>query len=123
MMAAIISWGLRPPIQRFSRVTAWVLRVRLRPYWRALADYGFPLASRIASTTSTWGTTWLGLLRNCSSLRPRRGERRLGWNSGDKWWHSWQGTRETCEAHAIQQAVCSRCHHTCGADKLRTQLP
>ena len=46
MMAAIISSGRRLLIQRFSMATAWALRVRLRPCWRALADCNFPLASR-----------------------------------------------------------------------------
>ena len=53
MMAAIILLEPRPPILRFSMVTAWAPRARLMRCWRALAGCCFPLASRIPSTTST----------------------------------------------------------------------
>ena len=122
MTEATISSAPRPPIPRFSTAMGWALRVRLRRCWRALAT----LQLSVGFTDPFYDIDVANdLTRLAAELRlaPAQGATNggLAETSGTRRWRSCGRTRETCEAHAIPQAVCSRRRHACGADDLLTQ--
>ena len=107
----------------FSKATAWAPRARLTSCWRAPAAWSLRWASPMPFYDIDVASDLTAAGRGTAARSgPGATNSGLAATVGDRRWRRCRRARESCEAHAIPQAVRAWRHSACGADDLLAQL-